>query len=144
MDKSELKKQGIDTKSIKLVKVKGYKRVFNQLPSWRRGCGDEIAVLNVKKAPNSWFNAILVEVDEDILKEFDKRERGYDRILLKDEVFSYEGEAVGECFIYVGKSEKQSDKILPNKEYQRLCQSAAKSYSEEFFQDFLETTHINI
>ena len=83
----ELKKQNIDPSLVDLVKVKGFKRVFNQLPSWRKVDGIKKAVMNIEKDENSWFNALVIKnLDEKYIEDLDHRERGYDRTSLKEEV----------------------------------------------------------
>ena len=145
LNKDELKKQNIDLESIKYVKVYGFKRVFNQLPSWRKVDGNKKAVMNVEYDESSWFNAILLEnLSDEYIKDLDERERGYDRISIKDgDVITYDGIIIKNCIIYKGKSGKQDDTILPNPTYFEICKSGAKSHFKEFYVDYLNTTYKN-
>ena len=142
----ELKKQNINTTRVEFVKVKGFKRVFNQEPSWRKVTGIEKAVLNIESDEDAWFNAIVIKnLDEEYIKDLDHRERGYDRTTLKDGTVTLynDGSILKDCIVYKGKKGKQNDKILPNPEYFKICKDGAKSHFDEFFQDYLATTYKN-
>jgi len=146
LNKNELKKHKINLEKIDFVKVYGFKRVFNQEPSWRIIKSSERAVLNIIEDKNSWFNAIVVkDLDEKYIKDLDIREKGYDRINLKKEfVIPYDDKTeLKNCIVYKGKKEKQNDKILPNQDYCKICIDGAKSHFEEFYQDFMATTYKN-
>ncbi len=142
----ELKKQGIDSSKIELVKVAGYKRVFNQLPSWRKVDGNKKAVMNIEKDRSAWFNAVLIKnLSQEYIDELDIRERGYDRISLNDgDVTVYgSGQVVKNCIVYRGKIGKQSSDILPNEEYFQICKDGAASHGKEFLEDYMKTTYQN-
>ena len=142
----ELKKQNIDPSRVDLVKVKGFKRVFNQLPSWRKVDGIKKAVMNIEKDKNSWFNALVIkDLDEAYLQDLDHRERGYDRTALEDgSVTLYsDGTVLENCVVYKGKEDKQSSEILPNPDYFEICKNGAKCHGEEFLEDYLKTTYKN-
>ncbi len=134
------------------VVVKGYRRVFNQEPSWRKGCDKHRAVLNVIRSNDDCFNGLLVNVrNNNSLRELDERERGYDRVLVSpsDVVYpasSYHSVRSGlslKCvYIYLGKLEKKNDNILPNTAYLDLCLCGAKHWGEEFYEQFLQTTYV--
>jgi len=145
LNPKELLKHGIGLESLECVKVEGFKRVFNQLPSWREVEGIKKAVLNIEKKQNCWFNAIVIKnLSKEYIKELDQREKGYDRVSLnKDTVKNYQGESLKNCIIYKGKKGKQSDKILPNPNYLEICLEGASSYFDEFLKDFLKTTYQN-
>ncbi|NPA50354.1 MAG: gamma-glutamylcyclotransferase [Epsilonproteobacteria bacterium] len=144
LNKEELKKHNINLDKIEYVKVYGFKRVFNQLPSWREVKGNKKAVLNIKKDRDSWFNAILIkDLDESYFRELDIRERGYNRVKIEDLVVGYNGEVFENCFVYCGKEGMQSDLILPNEEYFKICYEGAKGHFEEFFKDYIKTTYMN-
>ncbi len=142
----ELKSHGISMNDVEFVKVKNFKRIFNQEPVRRRADIKHRAVLNIEKDESSWFNAILIKnISENSLKELDAREAGYDRINLEDGLVTYykDGKIAKNCFVYIGKEGKQSDKILPNIEYAQICLDGAKSHFEQFYQDYLKTTYKN-
>lgn len=142
----ELKKQNIDSKNIEFVKVKGFKRIFNQIPSWRNIAGKNKAVLNIEVDIECWFNAIAIKnSNEKYIQDLDYRERGYDRIRLKDgSVTLYsDGSSLKNCIVYKGKKNKQSNEILPNTEYFKICNDGAKSHFKKFYQDYLATTYQN-
>jgi len=142
----ELKKQNIDPSRVDLVKVKGFKRVFNQLPSWRKVDGNKKAVMNIEVDENSWFNALVIkDLDEEYIQDLDHRERGYDRVSLEDgSVTLYsDGSILDNCIVYKGKVDKQSDEILPNSDYFEICRNGAECHGEEFYKDYLKTTYQN-
>jgi hypothetical protein len=142
----ELKKQNIDPSRVDLVKVKGFKRVFNQLPSWRKVDGIKKAVMNIEADENAWFNALVIkDLDEEYIQDLDHRERGYNRTALEDgSVTLYsDGSVLENCIVYKGKEDKQSSEILPNPDYFIICKDGAKCHGKEFFEDYLKTTYQN-
>jgi hypothetical protein len=145
LHKDELAKHGISLESIELVKVQGFKRIFNQEPSWRSAESEYRAVLNVEKNPNHWFNAIVIkDLTQEYIDDLDIRERGYDRVSIKDgDVVSYDGKVIKECIVYCGKEGKQNDKIYPNVDYYELCLNGANSHLVNFFADYVKTTYQN-
>ncbi len=138
----ELAKHDITTDMIKYVKVNGYKRLFNQEPSWRKVDSDSRAVMNVQADQSAWFNAIAVlDLPKEHFARLDDRERGYDRTALVDgAVVDYDGEVLKDCIVYVGKKGKQNSAIQPNKEYFKLCLDGAKSHFKQFGDDYVDTT----
>ncbi len=142
MNESELQDQGLWGHDIEPIKVFGYRRVFNQEPSYRLVDSNARAVLSVQKKEDAWFNAILIkDLDEAYFEALDMREIGYERI--KTDVKTYKGEFYKECFVYIGRSEKRNNEIIPNEAYLDICSQGAQSYGEEFYQDFLQTTFKN-
>ncbi len=139
----ELLKHNVSIDMVKLVKVQGYKRLFDQEPSWRKSDTINRAVMNIKPHSNSWFNAIaILDLREEDFEDLDKREKGYDRTALKDGmVITYAGEIIKDCIVYVGKKNKQNNTILPNKEYFKLCLDGANSHFKQFFDDYIKTTY---
>ena len=142
----ELKKHNIFMDNVEFVKVNGFKRVFNQKPTFRKVNSIHKAVLNIQKDENSWFNAILIKnITENSLKELDAREAGYDKINLKDGLVTYykDDKIAKNCFVYIGKAGKQNDEILPNIKYFQLCLDGAKEHFRQFHEDYLKTTYQN-
>jgi len=139
----ELKKHNISMDRVEFVKVKGYRRVFEQEPSWRKVDSIHRAVLNLQEDEHSWFNALLIkDLTQEYIDELDHRERGYNRIdVKKDGVVTYSGSCVDNCIVYVGKEGKQNRQILPNIEYYKICIDGAKAHFEEFYLDYLHTTY---
>ena len=83
-------------------------------------------------------------MDEKYIEDLDHRERGYDRVTLPDgSVTLYNGETLGNCIVYKGKKDKQSSNILPNPFYFDICKNGAKSHSETFYDDYMQTTYKN-
>ncbi len=145
MDKNELLNENIKIEDIDLVKVYGYKRVFNQEPSNRMVQSINRAVLNVLEESSGWINGIVLKnMSDELFNILDKREQGYDRYnMYEKKVVTYGGEILTNCCIYLGKLEKLNFNILPNLEYLELCKNVAKTHGEEFYKDFLETTFKN-
>ena len=142
----ELKKQNISMDRVKFVKVKNFKRVFNQEPSWRKVDSINKAVLNIEHDENAWFNAIVIEgITQEHLDDLDHRERGYDRITIPDgDVTLYESdEVISGCIVYKGKVDKQNSEILPNIDYFAICKNGADSHFKEFYSDYMATTYKN-
>jgi len=143
---NELKKQNIDPSSVDLVKVKGFKRIFNQLPSWRKVNGIKKAVMNIETDENAWFNALVIRnLDEEYIQGLDHREMGYDRLTLNDGSVTlyHDGSVLKNCIVYKGKEDKQSNEILPNPDYFIICKDGAKCHGKEFFEDYKKTTYQN-
>jgi len=145
LNKNELKKHNISLDNIEYVKVYGFRRVFNQLPSWRKTEGNKKAVLNIEYNRDFWFNAILIKnLTKEYFKELDIREKGYNRVDIKSgNVVTYKGDIIKNAFVYVGKEGKQDNNILPNPSYYQICYNGAKEHFKEFFQDYLNTTYQN-
>jgi cation transport regulator ChaC len=145
MDKNELLNENINIDDIDLVKVYGYKRIFNQEPSNRMVQSVNRAVLNVLEDGDSWINGIVLKnVSDELFAILDKREKGYERYnMYEKKVVTYGGETLTNCCIYLGNIVKLSFEILPNLEYLDICKNAAKTHGEEFYNDFLETTFKN-
>lgn len=130
------------------VKIFGFQRVFNQQVTFRKTDGNRAAVLNIQPKRDSWINAILLGgFEEGHYDELDKRESGYNRTLItKENICGYKNIELQDgdkIFIYVGKSGAQNNEILPIKEYLELCLRGAKSYTKEFYEDFIDTTLVN-
>lgn len=131
------------------VRVKGYKRSFNQEPSWRKGVDEERAVLRVDPSEEHTFNGLLLPLENEAdLSQLDEREQGYtrERLSLKQVEHFVPGtklEFSGDIFLYAGKPEKLNPKILPNKVYLEVCLEGAKEWGEEFYRQFIKTTLIN-
>lgn len=145
LNKSELQKENISLENIELIKVFGYKRIFNQEPSFRLVNSINRAVLNVEEESNSWFNAIVIkDISLEYMNTLDMREKGYNRIFIKNgNVKNYDGENISDCIIYQGKINKRSDEILPNFDYLNICLKGAKDLGNDFFTDFIKTTYKN-
>lgn len=145
INKEELSKEGISLLDIELVRVFSFKRVFNQEPSYRFVDSLNRAVLNIQNDELSWFNAIVIKnLSNDYFEALDKREKGYNRIYLKDsEVKNYNNIQIPNCIIYQGKSNKQNYEILPNFDYLKICLNGAEQFGKEFLNEFLQTTYKN-
>ncbi|MFK5926534.1 MAG: hypothetical protein QM483_07885 [Desulfuromusa sp.] len=129
------------------VKLETFKRSFNQRPAWRKNTSKNSAVLNVQASEQNWLNAICYCYAEFNFTTLDHRERGYTRTSIPaDKINSYQGQELpelDEAFIYSGKKEYRDSTLLPNPNYLEICLMGAKKWGESFYDDFLNTTHIN-
>ena len=143
INEEELQNQGLWGHNSEPVKVFGYRRVFNQEPSYRMKDSNDRAVLSIEANATSWFNAIMIkDLDEAYFEALDMREIGYERIQV--DCKTYGGDFYKDCFVYLGRMDKKSNEISPNKEYLHLCLKGAKEISKEFHQDFVNSTFHNI
>ena len=129
------------------VRVLGYRRIFNQTPSWRKGEGDRIAVLNVIPSPADSINAICLVLESETLSSLARRERGYDpeEVSLSQLSFCTEktpSDLPESLMIYRGKEKLQDNALLPNSDYLNLCLEGARQWGEDFYRFFLESTYI--
>ena len=126
------------------VKIKGFRRLFNQKVTFRKGYGERAAVLNISCEKDAWMNGILLcGFDEEFHDEIDTREAGYDRIFVPKENIEFYGNTIDlieDCYIYRGKVGAQDDALLPIDDYLDLCLEGAKIYGEDFYVDFIEST----
>lgn len=143
----ELEKQSFENKNFVKVKLKNYRRIFNQKPSWRKAEGKNISVLNIEKSESDFVNGICIFLSEDEFKEFEYRERGYNKQTIDiDEVEFYnKNDSIDSLKIitFIGKKEKRDSTILPNDEYLDICIKAAKTQGKDFYKEFLSSTFTN-
>lgn len=101
--------------------------------------------MNIMEDENSWFNALVIMgLSEDYIQDLDKREIGYNRVNIIDgNVRGYNGKVIKNCIVYKGKTDKQSDEILPNPDYYDICKDGALYHGDKFFNDYLKTTYKN-
>ena len=129
------------------IKLETFKRSFNQRPAWRKSTGEHSAVLNVETSAQNWLNAVCYCYTDFDFTTLDDRERGYSRTAVQpDKISYYQGHNLPELekvSIYLGKTEYLSNTLLPNPDYLDICLRGAKNWGEDFYYDFLNTTHIN-
>ena len=129
------------------IKLETFKRSFNQRPAWRRSTSEHSAVLNVQTSEQNWLNAVCYCFNGFDFSDLDNRERGYSRTVVQpDKISCYQGHnlpKLEEICIYLGKTEYQNNTLLPNPDYLDICLKGAKNWGEDFYHDFLNTTHIN-
>jgi hypothetical protein len=146
MDINETMMQGLRPIDAVPIRLKGYRRSFNLKPSWRKGSGRSIAVLNVEYCSGSWINGVCLLLESGELAALDTRERGYNREGVPAErlecYLQYDLPDDTPFFIYIGKEEKIDSQILPNKDYLDVCMAGASSWGEDFFDEFVATTYL--
>ncbi len=128
------------------VKVCGYRRIFNQEPSWRKNQGKEIAVLNIEISTHDWFNAIVLpQIPRFHLNSLKTRERGYHLISVpSSSIQAYTKPLINhwKYSTFIGKAEKLNSHLDPNLEYLEVCLKGAWLWGRVFFEDFLSTTYL--
>jgi hypothetical protein len=128
------------------VKVRGFKRLFNQKPSWRKGEGNRIGVLNVEHSHEHTINAVCLCFESEHPDELNSRESGYTQLqVISEHIECYPGHALPEaieCYLFMGKEEMKRHDILPNCDYLQICMSGAKEWGEHFYEEFVETTYL--
>lgn len=139
------------------VLVRGYKRIFNQEPSWRKGNGEHRAVLNVMRSDTAFFNGLLVKLrKEEDLDRLNERERGYYLSAIAPSQLSCLTNVSSSAaidlacselanqptYLYLGRLEKRNNDILPNKGYLNICLEGAQYWGEAFYEQFLQTTYV--
>ncbi|MBF0371579.1 MAG: hypothetical protein HQL52_19240, partial [Magnetococcales bacterium] len=131
------------------VRVAGFQRWFNKPPTWRKGMGNQITVLQALPAPSHHLNALLVSVtDPEILWNLRRRERGYFQHRVPPEAITFDDPARsspkrGSILIYTGKPSPHPAEILPNPDYLALCLAGASHWGKTFYQAFLQTTFVH-
>lgn len=128
------------------VKVSGFKRLFEQRPSWREGEGDRVAVLNVQESSEDTINAICLCFKSEEREALRVRERGYiERRVSVEQLECYDDTVLpelDELYIYLGREEKRAHSILPNDTYLELCIKGANGWGNAFCLDFVSTTSL--
>ena len=138
MHEDELFEQGLSGHNIELIKVHNYKRVFNIQKSSANE--DKIASLNIEASYGDFFNAILIkDLDEAYFEAYDFKEKDFLRKSL--EVVTYDHRVYPNAFIYEGKKKYINTSLSSNDEEKEFCKTAALSYGEEFYEDFLQSTY---
>ncbi len=146
INKQELLNKNISQDRCIPIIVKGLKREFSQEPSWRKSTLNDRAVLSVFPSKDHHINGILIkDIKESELIELDHRERGYQRIEIDlSQIETKYGKNKlnnNKNYIYMGKKQKYNNKINPNPQYLELCISGAKSWGDDFYVDFINTTY---
>jgi len=128
------------------VKLRNFKRSFNQRPAWRKETSENTAVLNVQKSQTHWINGICYCFENFDFALLDEREKGYTRTLLKPEgISSYtslEAPLPENIYIYLGKAEYLNESLLPHQDYLNICLRGAQNWGDNFAADFSDTTYI--
>lgn len=132
-------RESIKDKKFQLVKVKGYKRIFNLSLNFDKNND----VLNIQKSKAGIFNAVLFSVNEEELKQLKKREEDYnfEKVVVYDFASN---KKIGLAMIdidYIVSIDKKHK--LPGKKYFILCRNAAYKISEEFGRFWDKTTYIS-
>ena len=128
------------------ILLSGWRRVFHQTPSWRRGEGKAIAVLDVVPSPGSDLPLILLRFEHLDFSELDRRERGYRRLAIPEErLTSFDGTPLSlpdSLSLYTGRPELRDPTLLPNPDYLALCLEGARMWGTRFYRGFLESTFL--
>lgn len=156
LDQAELAQQTLrppNNSRVIPVVLHGFRRRFNQEPSWRVGQRRERAVLNVEPLEGSSLNAILLAgIDARELAGLDEREQGYHRVSVPDSQIGpfsrspfcrFDRRPLAHpTYVYCGKPEKRNNTLLPNNAYLQLCLRGALQWGQDFHDMFLQSTFI--
>jgi hypothetical protein len=148
---SLMDQQKLKFNDFKLVKVKGWQRIFNRISLshfWKKNrIKNKIAVLNIIKRPGYYFNAVAYKIEKNELEKLFKREVGY--YIAKVETYEFDtNKKFKECKIFISnKKDKQNviifkKGILPIPSYINLCRKTAYSYNKKFGKEFDVTTFL--
>jgi hypothetical protein len=165
MHPAERAAHGARDRPVVPVRVRGFRRSFEQEPSWRGDGGDGRGVLTVRRSAGHWLNAVLIPGFTDgELASLDQRERGYTRTPVppsaieaypsgaRDSTARAGSPTRGatdpagleheEIVVYVGRDGLRNQELRPNPAYLELCVEAARRLGPEFLDDFLATTFV--
>jgi len=147
LHKNEINKYDSLIEDIIPVRVLNYKRSFNLLPAVRVGIGNYKSVLNIQESQHNSFNGVCIIYKQINIDLLDNREKGYDRILInakniKSNTNTKLFNSI-KVYTYRGLEDMIDDSIMPNVEYLKLCLEGSMQYGEEFYNSFIETTHMN-
>jgi len=137
----------------KQILVRGYKRVFNLIPSRLQlyklydanHAKGEIAVLNAAPNNESEFNALMFNISEGELEIIKLRLKSYHAE--ETTVFDFKtNKKIGKALIFVGNlncdgEEILNNDILPIPKYVKLCKEGAKEISKEFYKSWIKSTY---
>jgi len=129
------------------VRVEGFRRIFHQTPSWRRGEGRAIAVLDALPSSEDSINAVCLLLEDESFELLTERERGY-RLhrIPSTRIRSCSGDSplpsLESFHLYQGRQELRDETLLPNPDYLNLCLEGAKAWGEEFYRRFIATTFL--
>ncbi len=130
-------------------RVNGFMRVFN-LPhgSYRYPIkGNLRGVMNVIPRADKHFNCSVISVpnDESWERINDREGKMYDKVEV--EVFLTDEPYIGQTVtatMYVGKPDRINQNVYPLPEYYKIVRDAAEEIGEEFLEEYLETTYMQV
>ena len=147
LHKDEINKYNSIIEDIVPVKVLDYKRSFNLLPLVRVGIGNYKSVLNIQKKNNNFFNGVCIIYKQIDISLIDDREKGYDRIKLSSKNIKTYKKSLKlkslNIFAYRGFENMIDNTIMPNVDYLKLCLEGSSQWGGEFYNDFVNSTHMN-
>lgn len=137
----------IKPRDFKEVMIKG-KRIFNQRTIRLRQYNadpkqNKVVVANIIPDENSYFNAIMFEVDDYEFEKLKIREKSCHT----KKITAYLGNEKIEAVIFIGNKlhegmEMQSNDYLPIDLYLKRCRQGVYEVSEEFGKKWDETTYL--
>lgn len=140
-----------DAADIKPAYVKGFLREFNLWnPIGFKNISPELTgipfcALDIKRIPDlkARVNGVTFKVNETQLKKLQARERGYK--LVKSVAYDFNTDKkFGECYLFSAcKNDGKYDfSSSAQTKYLGTCMEGAKKFGNEFYREFLDTTHI--
>ena len=147
MHQDEIEKYDSLIHDIIPVNILEYKRSFNLLPSVRVGVGNYKSVLNIQKSRGNFFNGVCIVYKKLNIEQIDQREKGYNRIIIDSKNIQSKKnmDLINSLttYAYSGFEHMIDHTIMPNVDYLKLCLEASKQHGDSFYNDFVDTTHIN-
>jgi hypothetical protein len=130
-----------EKREMRLVWIKGFKRVFNLVLDGR-------PMLNVIRSEGHRFNAVVFPAVRQDVTKLNKREWPY--AIEETDIYDYQTEKkIGTAMIYVAyeKSRKgvinNSSSVEPDPEYLKFARICAYDNGKDFGRDFDRTTFLN-
>jgi len=144
MNESSLRETVPDVNGVVPATVSGYVRVFNTESLFTfTESGEMYAVLNVEKADGVTMNGVLFDVTQEYIDDLLEREEGYD--LIEVEATSLVDGSLIEAVLFMDVSGKVQDFVFGDAmqmTYLERCADGARSFGEDFYKMFLDTTLI--
>lgn len=134
----------ISPRKLKIINVKGYKRIFNLIPSrieLYQNNANQInkTVFNAIPDENSNFNALMANLNEEEFKLLKIRERSYNTKKIKIDNT--------EAYLFIGKKKLFGEEIidntlLPIHPYLIKCKEGAIKQGKNFYNNWLNTSFL--
>jgi cation transport regulator ChaC len=150
MSLESLREHVPDAKNLRTAYIKGFRREFSKWDpeGWKSMyldlAGIPFCAVDVVPDGNSAeVNGVIFTVKSEYLPDLKRREFGYR--LVETPVFEFGTDRpLGTCFVF--SANKRDGKYVPGEpaqeRYTNLCLAAAKEHGDDFYRQFLATTHI--
>lgn len=145
INKESLLKTAPSATDIIPCKLFGFIRIFNakniNICEKNKKCS---AALNIEKSEyNQYINGVVFEIDDEDFPNLKKRERNYE--LIKINLIDYNGKSFSAYTFRYPHFEVECEFLFDSevqKQYLKLCIQGAKTFGEDFYEEFLKTTQL--